>query len=475
MCGIFGRIDITGEPVDKKVIAALGELNDYRGGDACGIFMQQDKHIEYDYGIESNVLFIDHIKNSLVFKNIVNPNLLLCHCRKASVGSKTIKEAQPVVLCDNNDNVKIALLHNGTIKNIDTLVKKFIPNYESATAGLTDSWKMGYILYYSDKYEEIFKEYDGSASLVWHNYKTQKTYIWRGESKKYKSGELTEERPLHWCIKDGQIWFNSEKKLFQSLFYTDKIESVPANTLHIIDDKLNIETIKIDREGTFQEYTTYQRAIWEDDEDSVYGSWKKKTKIEWDVINTNIFIDNIKAYKNHFGGKLYRDRNDKLINGHIWSSLYGYEGSTHNTNIYNEYWFVNGYYVRGLTGYEALESMSRATGISMDKIIDDRLAARAFVAEPYLDNDGLYYKYDFKIQDGRLIVMSDLYNGIFTPLFTYPKWKYRIENGKITGRYKCSYHSDDAELKFVDVTCDYVSDEIMKDYCKDYVGTETNT
>ena len=53
MCGIFGIINKVEAPFDYSTFCVLGINNDSRGGDSCGVFIDQ----EVEYGVDKEKLF----------------------------------------------------------------------------------------------------------------------------------------------------------------------------------------------------------------------------------------------------------------------------------------------------------------------------------------------------------------------------------------------------------------------------------
>ena len=60
MCGIFGIINRRPKKFDYKTFCTLGVVNDSRGGDSCGVFI--DGKVEY--GVSKEKLFTDFFYGS---------------------------------------------------------------------------------------------------------------------------------------------------------------------------------------------------------------------------------------------------------------------------------------------------------------------------------------------------------------------------------------------------------------------------
>ena len=251
MCGLFGIISKESVTVDKRALATLGFMNDVRGGDACGLFI--DGQVEY--GTEGDdVKFFHFFRKSELFKNATRANVVLGHCRKASVGGKSADKAQPIVIKEN-DEIKFVLLHNGTIKNYTELAKKYIPD-ENIT-GLSDTQVMAKIFYLSGF--DCLEEYNGGAVFVVADYReeTPKVYLWRGCSKDYSySKEPTYERPLFIVRFNNRLAFSSIGEGLECLYPDLEVQTIQPNTLVSFENgKLHIVR-KFDRSKCIQTPTT---------------------------------------------------------------------------------------------------------------------------------------------------------------------------------------------------------------------------
>ena len=187
---------------NKRAFCTMGARNDSRGGDSCGVFI--DGQVEY--GVDKEKLFISFFRGSKVLNQVTDCKVALGHCRKASVGKVSLETAQPVVLYNDSGAVDYVLIHNGTIHNYKELAKKYIPEID--IDGLTDSQVMTRIFYH--KGYDALDEYMGGAVFVIHDYRIDKTLIFKGSSKKYStSKDPEEERPLFYCWHNGRFVFSS--------------------------------------------------------------------------------------------------------------------------------------------------------------------------------------------------------------------------------------------------------------------------
>lgn len=266
MCGLFGIISKEKVTVDKRVLATLGFMNDVRGGDACGLFI--DGQVEY--GTEGDdVKFFNFFKKSELFKSSNKASIVLGHCRKASVGGKSADKAQPIVIKEDGE-IKFVLLHNGTIKNYTELAKKYIPD-ENIT-GLSDTQVMAKIFYLAGF--DCLGEYNGGAVFVIADYRGEspKVYLWRGCSKDYKySKEPTYERPLFIVKFNNRLAFSSIGEGLECLYPDLEVQTIQPNTLVSFENgKLHIER-KFDRSECVQTPTTYTTYGGYGDDRDFYG------------------------------------------------------------------------------------------------------------------------------------------------------------------------------------------------------------
>ena len=183
MCGLSAYIGKSPDCFKAKIMMLY---NEERGGDSCGIYIYDklfkdgDKDKKATSFIKSE-LFPTKPKNN---KN----KIFIAHNRKGSVGSNNTQNAHPHVI--NNDMI---IVHNGTIKNIKDLCKK----YEIEEDSDNDSYLLGKIIY--EKGYSVLDDYKGFASLIW----TKKSepnvlYVFKGSSKTYDGtyAKVEEERPL---------------------------------------------------------------------------------------------------------------------------------------------------------------------------------------------------------------------------------------------------------------------------------------
>lgn len=221
MCGLFGIINPKPKKFDYSTYCVMGNINDSRGGDSCGMFIDG----RTDYGIEGDdKLFSNYFLKSELLKEVDECTIALGHCRKTSVGMKTGREqAQPVVLFKKGTNEPLmAVVHNGTIYNYEELAKKYIPEVD--IKGMSDTQVMTRIFYY--KGYDVLGEYTGGAVFVIVDYRNKdkngypQVLFWKGSSRKTEypiNGQPEDERPLEFIMHDGTLYFSSIGRLFPAL------------------------------------------------------------------------------------------------------------------------------------------------------------------------------------------------------------------------------------------------------------------
>lgn len=197
MCGLAGIISTEKTEFNINHFNILGTLNDERGGDSCGIFI--DGKVEY--GVSDRKLF-RNFTTSINYPK--SASIALLHCRKASPGYPVnLDQAQPVVIRRGN-KIEFVLMHNGTILNIGELSNKYLP--EPNTLGMSDSQILAEIIY--EHGYDVLEEYTGCAVLIMVDYRslTPEVLMFKGSSC-YNENKTKSERPLVYMINEGKLYF----------------------------------------------------------------------------------------------------------------------------------------------------------------------------------------------------------------------------------------------------------------------------
>ena len=312
MCGIFGMISRKAKPFNKRAFCTMGVRNDSRGGDSCGIFI--DGLVEY--GVDKQKTFISFFRDSKILDTTTECKVALGHCRKASVGKVSLETAQPVVLYNEQGFIDYVLIHNGTVYNYQELAKKYIPDVD--ITGLTDSQVMARIFYY--KGYDCLDEYNGGAVFVIHDYRVNKSLVFKGCSKKYTySTTVEEERPLYFCWHNGRFVFSSIFETLYAFYYEETIYSLPCNKLMVVrGDKLKLVQEYKRTNCSQSKPTTYASSagganviVWDDDD---YGYPRYPARSN----------DQYLSYKIKYEKGQYLNDKKKPMHGVHFMSSYGY-------------------------------------------------------------------------------------------------------------------------------------------------------
>ena len=194
MCGIGAYI---GYQPDYKHMQLQLLLNESRGGDGCGVYMNGT--IVKDGTTKKKAL--DFLQTHLPFKKQKGVNVFITHNRKGSSGGVTTENAHP------HESDGVVIVQNGTIKNIWELCTHHNIDTKTIT---NDTKALGLLLDHKDY--NVLNEYKGSAALIWVKKDTPNTiFVFKGASKNFKHGEVIEERPLYYSYnkKERGLHFSS--------------------------------------------------------------------------------------------------------------------------------------------------------------------------------------------------------------------------------------------------------------------------
>lgn len=238
MCGIAGIISSEKTEFNKLQFNILGSLNDERGGDSCGVFI--DGYTCYG------------IKETAEFRNLIpyieypeEASIAFVHCRKTSFINKTvIEQAQPILIKEEGVT-KFILMHNGTIKNSKELAEKYIPSAD--ITDLSDSQVMA-MIFYNAGYDAL-AEYEGSAVFAIADLRatTYGVYLFKGSSAYNNPGDKS-ERPLFIMNYDNKFYFSSMYSPLSCINNEYKPLTVPDNVL-----------IKVKKNGRLLKVKEYDR------------------------------------------------------------------------------------------------------------------------------------------------------------------------------------------------------------------------
>lgn len=439
MCGIFGVINHHKRLLDKRAFITLGCANDSRGGDACGIMI--DRKVEKGTAKEDQYFQCWYPKSE-VLKNTEKCYVALGHCRKASVGGVAPEKAQPVTIHDKDGNLLYCLIHNGTIYNYKELAEKYIPDIK--IDGLTDSQVMAQIFFHAGY--DALGEYNGGGAFVIHDYRSNKTLMFRGESKGSYSAVKTEyERPLYFVKTGKSVIFSSIYAVLQGLYWGFVTYDVPSNVL-LECDGLNIYKIK--------EY----------DRTKCYGCKMYSAK----STTSNWYESDLYGYGSHgYGtsysnqvvfdaetGTYYNSSTKEELHGVVYISPMGFINK-YSTGYNHIYYFWRGIMLSGVNAYNAIRDLHAQGNISGEVLLN---LARRLACHPVMINKR-YCTYN-----------SDNKRVYFEEEFAFPLTDLEIVCNK-RGKLVVVYETGDKEV-FIPVTLskekvnsivDYVKSSIQRD------------
>lgn len=384
MCGIFGMVSRKTKPFNKRAFCTMGVRNDSRGGDSCGVFI--DGLVEY--GVDQKKLFLNFFRDSVLLDTVSECKVALGHCRKASVGKVSEETAQPVVLYNEHGQIDYVLIHNGTIYNYKELAAKYIP--DENIEGLTDSQVMARIFYH--KGYDALDEYNGGAVFVIHDYRIDKTLVFKGASKRTSyAKDIEEERPLFYCWHNGRFVFSSIFETLYAFYYEETVYYFPENKLMVVrGDKL--KTVKeykrlnmtqskpvTSNSTVYGGYGNY--GIWYQDE--IGGS---KTK----PLNSHSFQN----FRLGYDGLYYTDDKKAPLHGVYLVSSYGYvytQKKDKESWLY-EVGFFHGRMLKHPKAFELLDRIAKESKNAYTPEMEVLLNMMDF--NPYTEDFDQYYWYD---------------------------------------------------------------------------------
>lgn len=398
MCGLFGVINKHKRLLDKRAFITLGCANDSRGGDSCGIMI--DGKVEKGT-LGNDKYFQDWFTKSKLLNTITTCSVALGHCRKASVGAKTAKEAQPVEIRDGDGKLLFCLIHNGTIYNYEELAEKYIPDID--IKGMTDSQVMAHIFFF--KGYDVLGEYRGGGAFVMHDYRNNNTYIFRGASKVSSTCKTAEdERPFYYVKTGKSVIFSSIFAILQGLYWKFPVYDLPSNTLIRCDGEKLFIVKKYDRSNinSYKTVQYYTSNLWDN------ANSLKPSKVDYDT-DSGMYIDTSTG---------------EILNGEYDISRYGYI-IDYPTVYTDKFYFYKGILISGKTAYDAIMELEK------EKIKESKLIAivRRLSCNPVLMGRK-YYSFNTNNTKER-----------FSGCYTFPLTSTTImcsENGKLIADYEVS-------------------------------------
>ena len=293
ICGLFGFSSTNAQnwnALTRYKFEVLGVENDVRGGDGIGI--AYDNMVDKSEEIKKFDDFwrLNRVPSLLKYPAIIG------HDRKASIGSKSYDNTQPIFFPETTDPIGSILAHNGTLCNHYELYKKHKAeaHFGLDASKMSDSQMLALLI--ERVGWQILNEYIGAAALLYMNANEPGiTYVYHGESANRKGVFVkSEERPLFYG-KDGEnIWFCSTRSALEKIIMDKKsIEEVPTNKVFRVEGNTMTEIFAVNRDECYQyEYTapTYKTHTYDDHDYSgsyygggyydSYGRYNKKDKTQ---------------------------------------------------------------------------------------------------------------------------------------------------------------------------------------------------
>lgn len=419
MCGIFSFVAESPEKFNPYKFKILGLKNDVRGGDAVGLYYNNNLHKSV-----TPPLFEKYIVEHKISK--LETPLILGHVRKGSYGmGKTVEQAQPITILDDNDNIDFVLVHNGTLYNHKELATK----YNVINNDFTDTQILTEIIY-KNGYSNVLKEYEGAAALIWYDNRDKNVYVFKGASKvNMHTATISEERPLYWLKEDGCIYFSSVEDALQIIAEdNNNVEDIPVNILYKIDLAGNIlEEIPIDRTKSLS-YKTYTNNSYNNSNNTsnTYTRPKKLRDIA-DAINLgHVLITNKIIFRlgNYYIG-------EKLAHGTYILDQYGFIESDNFELDYNskkyKLSFFNGILIYTDSFDDLVDELKTSLNITditdtpYQKLSDLYKTIGYYAPYPYalpeFSNMVTKFSGDLRPPVKRNVPSEYFYSGVFRPLF----------------------------------------------------------
>lgn len=453
MCGIFGFIGSPKSKFDLNKFNILGIYNDSRGGDSCGIFV--DGLLEK--GADKQKLFSTFIlsnENYNSLKNNPNIKVALGHCRKASVGHVTIEQAHPIIVKDEEDNIELVMIHNGTLLNHKELAKKYDIK---TTFGESDSMIFARIV--NKVGFDVLSEYNGAGAFVFHKPKTGDVYFYQGASKNTEySKELTEERPFFLISQSGGYYFSSIGEIL-NLINSEKEKKVlslePNHLYHLVNGRIK-ELTHYDRKDRYQTETKYYGGANIINNQTTFGSKNNNVNNNNDCVIPYYPIEDLNDYYPIYGHiKLYKGTYSNIegipANGILDLNVNGGTKSYNSLKdaSYKKFFIHDGVIVKNYMFYKAIKFYQEIkNNLNGEELTT--LEKAIFSIHPVWDKD---YKV-FLYQDVRNRV--EYFTGIYKILFSHEK-EYRVKDGMINA-YSYVHINNDTNSTYKSAFDEYKED-----------------
>ena len=478
-CGLFGFSSTNARnwnALTRFKFEVLGVEMDARGGDGCGI--------AYDNMVDKSeeIKKFDDFWRSDRIPALLEHSAIIGHDRKASVGSKSYDNTQPIFFPETTDPISNILAHNGTLCNHEELYKKHKAeaHFGLDISKMSDSQMLALLIERIGW--QILNEYIGAAALLYMNANEPGiTYVYHGESANRKGVTIkSEERPLFYT-KDGEnIWFCSTRSALEKIIMDKKsIEEVPTNKVFRVEGNTMTEIFTVNRDNCYQyEYVApTTRTAWDDDYDysgsyygggyyDAYGRYNKKeqkynkqTQLQLPYAGTASKLSEVYALTKN-ADTIYWERgvmcvNGLALHGPVSINRTGFIGGDKTSVGYNvsrfTFYFWEGNLLKGRDEWiEALEFWDANCENMSPREIMQSIAVNFVlpfvIPETINGDDNVMYS---TIVNPSTKICDRRYNGIILPLYSTKEILFVDgEVSKVTHSGK--YVTIDAMMNYVD-------------------------
>jgi len=447
MCGIFAMVPKDNNTTNWARVKLLLLANESRGRHSTGLYTKtaSKKMVENASKFISDLAITD--------MQLVSP--LLGHTRAPSAGAnRTISGAQPIIEKNDKDENVFALIHNGTIHNMEELADADDEiTFESTD---TDSQILAKFLM-AEKYD-VLADYHGAASLIWHRQDDPNAvYVFRGESPNTQYVKyLSEERPLHVGEDSTGTYFSSTKDALTDMFddqeSKDSVKSVEPNIVFRYENGEEVIVYEVDRSASHQtkkikpytppstpsksKYGSYHNPYsygydsdgWDDD---IYDTPSGKSIKDYKTIEHSKDIANwVSTITEVDGDKLFLDEQlntakipinqvffykgtyrtlSSVLNGNRYITPDGKIGGMHDKDV-KLYSFVKGVLIREADDFVKAFNAVGANNFGTDEF---QVAIKPFASQPVL----VLESYGENINVESIYYKGRLFTGTYKPLF----------------------------------------------------------
>lgn len=268
-CGNFGWSGDDPSKFNRDKFITLGVLNEERGTDSCGLFVDGKLYRGDDIGQNNEAKFRNMVRKNK-FPSPSKIPVIIGHTRNSSrFGVKSIENTHPFMFRKEDGNYFVGS-HNGTLQNHNFLAEKYNIDKKDSTGRIkVDSEILLEILSNQNENNNnirVLQEYEGAAALVMFNSKfPDEVWFWKGYSKKSTHMQPALERPLNvWYDQPGSVYWSSDVRDLETIAgvkHTDensKIYSIPNNTLCSMKNGKIEKKVEVNRESNRKFTTTYE-------------------------------------------------------------------------------------------------------------------------------------------------------------------------------------------------------------------------